>query len=70
MDSGAGPADAEPTTERTSPVPWALLATGVLVAGIGSFIGYRRQDQLRRAARRRQMVRTAIEKLSTEAGRR
>lgn len=70
MDSGAGPADAEPTTERTSLVPWALLATGVLVAGVGSFIGYRRQDQLRRAARRRQMVRTAIEKLSTEAGRR
>jgi uncharacterized protein YcnI len=74
VDSGARPAaaavDAEPTAEGTSVVPWVLLAGGVLVAGVGSFIAYRRQDQRGRAARRRRMVRTAIEKVPTEAGRR
>jgi uncharacterized protein YcnI len=71
----AAAVDAEPIAEGSGVVPWVLLAGGVLVAGVGSVIAYRVQDQRARAARRRRMVRTAIqkrpiEKVPTEAGRR
>jgi uncharacterized protein YcnI len=72
--AGAGPvvaaADAEPSTGGAGVLPWILLAAGVLVAGVGSFVGYRQQEQRRRAARRRRLVSTRIEKLPTRAGRR
>jgi uncharacterized protein YcnI len=70
VEAGSGPvvaaADEERAAEGPDVLPWILLAAGVLVAGVGSFIGYRQQEQRRRAARRRRLARTAIQKLSTE----
>jgi uncharacterized protein YcnI len=54
---------AEPAAEGITVLPWILLVSGVLVAGVGSFVGYRQQEQRRRAARRQWLVRTAIRKL-------
>ncbi len=61
----AAAAAAEPV-EGTGVLPWILLAAGVLVAGVGSFVGFRQQEKRRRVARRRRLARTAIEKLPSE----
>jgi uncharacterized protein YcnI len=72
--AGSGPAaavaDEEPAAEGAGVLPWILLAAGVLVAGVGSFVGFRQQEQRNRAARRRRLARTAIAKLPMGAGRR
>jgi uncharacterized protein YcnI len=64
--TGSGPvaaaADEEPAAGGTNVLPWLLLVAGVLVAGIGSFVGYRQQEQRKRVARRRRLTRTAIQK--------
>lgn len=64
--SVAAAADEEPTGGGTNVLPWILLAVGVLVAGVGSFVGFRQQDQRKRAAKRRRLARTAIAKLPVE----
>jgi uncharacterized protein YcnI len=69
VPAGSGPAVVaadEPAAEGANVLPWILLAAGVLVAGVGSFVGYRQQEQRRRAARRRRLARTAIAKLPIE----
>jgi uncharacterized protein YcnI len=69
-EAGSGPVaaavTAEPAAEGTTVLPWILLVSGVLVASVGSFVGYRQQEQRRRAARRRRLVRTVIQNLSIQ----
>jgi hypothetical protein len=72
LPTGAGQAATAATTEPagggTGPLPWILLAAGVLVAGVGSAIGYRQQERKRLA--RPRITNTKIRKLPTGAGRR
>jgi hypothetical protein len=68
VDSTTGTTDGSPG--QTGAVPWILLAGGVLVGGVGSYAGYRRQERRKRAARRHRPARTRIEKLSARTGRR
>lgn len=64
-------APAEPAAGWTPVLPWVLLVAGVLVAGVGSVVGYRQQERRTRAARHRhRLAPTKIEKLPTGAGRR
>jgi uncharacterized protein YcnI len=73
VQAGAGPATtaaaAEPASGGPGALPWILLVAGVLVAGVGSFVGYRQQERRKRMARRR-LTSTKIRKLPTRAGRR
>jgi uncharacterized protein YcnI len=66
----AAAADPRTPAVGVSVLPWILLVAGLLMAGVGSFIGYRQQEQRKRAARRRRMVRAAIATLPRTAGRR
>jgi uncharacterized protein YcnI len=62
-------AAAEPDDGGTGVLPWILLAAAVLVAGVGSVLGYRQQERRKRLARRR-LRSVSIEQLRTGAGRR
>jgi uncharacterized protein YcnI len=64
-DPVAAGADEQPI-EGVNVLPWILLVAGVLVAGVGSFVGYRQEEERKRAATRRRLVRIAIRKLSIQ----
>ncbi|GAA0918689.1 DUF1775 domain-containing protein [Pseudonocardia zijingensis] len=75
--AAAPAAQAEPATRWTSVLPWVLLVAGVLVAGVGSVVGYQQQERRKRVAERRRtraarhrLDVTKIEELPTGAGRR
>jgi uncharacterized protein YcnI len=73
VQAGAGPAAmaaaVEPASGGAGVLPWILLVAGVLVAGVGSVVGYRQQERRKRLARPR-LTSTNIRKLPTGAGRR